>query len=134
MTNYAKIYQEAKKAKTMKSLGTKYVQWSDEGQQIVGAYLSHLQLPSRNGGVYNQYLFDTDDGLIKFALGAAVDSEAHEYFERGCVYAITYQGKERSVASGNEFKNFTIEEVGAVEELAANPDKAEGHGQANHEK
>jgi len=130
MSQYSKIYQDAKKAKKIKAIGTKYYQWEAEGDQLIGAYLSHNKLPSRNGGTYNQYLFDTDDGMVKFALGAAVDSEADEYFTRGVVYAITYKGKSRSIASGNEFKDFLIEEVGSVETLAVNPGEDDSDGGA----
>lgn len=125
MSNYAKMYQDAKKAKKLKQLETPYVKWDNEGQQVIGAYLNHQKLPSRNGGTYNQYMFETDEGTVKFALGASVDNEADEYFERGLVYCITYNGKERAVGSGNEFKDFTIEEVGTAEAQAENPPKAE---------
>jgi len=114
---YKELYESSRKAKTAKSLSPNYVKWEKEGQQIIGAYISHSPVQSRLGEKeYNQYIFETDTGLTKFALGRSADAEITPQLGRGVVYAITFQGKE-SIAGGRSVNRFDIEEVGIADQV-----------------
>lgn len=112
MKSYQELYKAAQKDKTLKHLTPGYVKWEKVGQQIIGAYISHNAVQSRLGGAeYNQYIFETDGGLVKFALGKSADSEFTPQLARGVVYAITYQGKER-ISGGRQVNRFDVAEIG----------------------
>jgi len=117
MKSYKELYENSRKAKTMKSLTPRYVKWEKEGQQIIGAYISHNPVQSRIGDKeYNQYIFETDDGLIKFSLGRSADSELTPQLVAGVVYAITFKGKE-GIAGGRTVNRFLLEEIGIADQV-----------------
>lgn len=124
--SYKQLYADSRKAKTAKSVTPTYFKWKKEGDQIIGAYISHAPVQSRLGDKeYNQYIFETDDGMVKFALGRSADNEVTPILAAGVVYAITFQGKE-SIAGGRSVNRFEIEEVGIadqVDETEDDPDK-----------
>jgi len=126
MKSYQELYKNSKKAQTVKSLTPKYVKWEKMGQQIIGAYISHNPVRSRLGDKeYNQYIFETDDGLIKFSLGRSADSELTPQLVAGIAYAITFKGKE-GIAGGRSVNRFVLEEIGIadqVDETELNPDQ-----------
>ena len=132
---YSKMYDNAQKAKVVKQLTPAYHEWKKEGDRIIGAFITKTEVQSRLGGQsYNQYLFDTDDGLIKFALGRMADSELQDQFVKGGIYAIEYRGKEK-IAGGRSVNRFSVEEIGATDEIdegkasedAKVPDKPQSH-------
>ncbi len=111
MQTYAEMYAAAKKGDKVKTLTPEFMKWEKEGEQIIGAFVSKSDLPSREvGKTYNQYLFNTDKGHVKFSLGQVGDSDYGEVFCPGLVYAITYQGMGKS-QTGNEFKLFEVVEL-----------------------
>lgn len=117
MRSYNELYKNSKQNKTAKSLTPNYVKWDKEGQMIVGAFISYSPVQSRLGDKeYNQYIFETDEGLVKFALGRSADNEVTPVLARGLVYAITFQGKE-SIAGGRSVNRFDIEEVGISDQV-----------------
>jgi len=117
MKSYRELYNRSKKAKTVKSLTPNYVKWEKKGQQIIGAFISFNPVQSRLGGSeYNQYIFETDEGLIKFALGKSADSEFTPQLASGIVYAITYEGKE-NIAGGRQVNRFNLEEIGIADQV-----------------
>jgi hypothetical protein len=117
MENYRKLYSEAKQAKAVRQITPQFVRWEKPGQQIIGAYVSYNQVKSRLAdSTYNQYLFDTDDGLVKFSLGHVADGDVSSLFSKGTVYAITYLGKDK-IPGGRSVNRFNIEEIGIVDEL-----------------
>ena len=117
MKSYQELYEQAKKGKATKQLTPEYIKWEKEGQMIVGAYISHNPVQSRLGGTeYNQYIFETDKGLVKFALGRSADSEFTPQIARGVVYAITYLGKDK-IAGGRTVNRFSFEEVGVSDSV-----------------
>ena len=124
--SYRALYENSKKAKTVKSVTPEYFKWKKEGDQIIGAFISYSPVQSRLGDKeYNQYIFETDEGLVKFALGRSADNEVTPILGRGVVYAITFQGKE-SIAGGRSVNRFDIEEVGIadqVDETEEEPDQ-----------
>ncbi len=115
MKSYRELYVAAKKAKAVKQLTPSYFKWEEKGQVIVGAYISQNAVQSRLGGTeYNQYIFETDEGRVKFALGRAADSEFGEAFAQGVVYAITFEGKDR-ISGGRQVNRFNVEEIGIAD-------------------
>ena len=115
MKSYRELYASAKRTKALKSLTPNYFKWEEKDQVVIGAYISHNPVQSRLGGTsYNQYIFETDDGLVKFALGHAADSELAPMFAKGVVYAITFEGKER-ISGGRQVNRFTVDEIGVAD-------------------
>lgn len=128
MKSYKELHDAAKKGKALKPLTPTFMKWEKDGQQIIGAFLSKSAIPSRElGKTYNQYVFDTDDGHVKFTLGQVGDSDYGEVFTPGLVYAIEFKGMGKS-AAGNEFKLFEVSEIGIGDYDAAEPVKAKETG------
>lgn len=116
------MYEDAAKQKGLKQLTPTYLVWDKEGKQVIGAFIVSAKVTSRLGGPeYNQYLFETDEGRVKFALGRAADGEIGSTLAAGVIYAITYQGKER-IAGGRTVNRFNVEEIGITDDL---PDESE---------
>lgn len=117
MKTYQEMAAEAKKAKTGRSLTPEYLEWKTKGQEMVGVFISKAEIISSTGtGTYNQYLFQTDEGNVKFHLGHAADTEVAEVFKPGVIYSITFQGKE-DIGGGKRVNKFDIVEVGPVTEV-----------------
>ena len=113
---YKEYYAEVSKAKTGRKLSAKYIEWKEKGQQIIGRLLSRNAVDSSMGsGSYFQYLFDTDEGLVKCALGKATDGEAGALMVKGGVYSIIYEGQEK-LKGGRKLNKFEIIELEATEE------------------
>lgn len=111
LTGYMAQYQQAIEAKSARSLSAKYVEWKDKGQQLIGKLLAKNTVTGQLGGkAYYQYLFDTDEGLEKVALGTATDNEAGQLMQVGGVYSITYGGQEK-IAGGRKINRFDVVEV-----------------------
>jgi len=88
-----------------------FIEFKTEGQVIVGKFLSRVEVKSnKNDGTYSQYLFDTDDGLIKFHLGKATDTETGDHFIEDNIYHIEYQGNIK-IAGGKTVNKFHIEHI-----------------------
>jgi len=110
---YVEQLAQAQKEGQARSLSATYVEWKENGSRIVGRLLNKNAVASSlGGGEYYQYLFDTDDGLVKFALGRATDSEAGALMKRGGVYAVTFGGTEK-LKGGRRINRFEIIEVQA---------------------
>lgn len=110
---YKEQYAEAKKGKTARDLSATYVEFKDKGQKILGKLLARNAVRSSLGeGTYYQYLFDTDDGRVKFAMGRATDAEAGALMGRGGVYAIEFLGQEK-ISGGRKLNKFKVEELEA---------------------
>ena len=134
MKSYQELYDAAKKAKTAKQLTPTYVKWEQEGEMIIGAFISSNPVQSRLGGTeYNQYIFETDDGLVKFALGRAADSEFTPQLCKGVVYAITYLGKEK-ITGGRSVNRFSVEEIGIADMVDNIKEKTEADDGTKHKK
>lgn len=115
---YQDLYNDAVKAKTVKEMGAKYKEFKKDGDNVIGRLLHKNQVQSRQGGVpYNQYLFDTDEGKVKFALGSATDGDAAAMMGIGGIYAVTYHGKEK-LSTGRTMNKFSI---GKIQSPPENP-------------
>jgi len=119
MATYKEIYEQALKSGGVKSLTPKYFKWNKEGDIILGVFRSKTTVTSSlGGGEYNQYLFDTDEGLVKFALGRSADAEIGVQLVPGHVYLIEYLGQVE-IDRGRRVNRFSCQHVGAAEDDAA---------------
>ncbi len=93
---YAEAYSKAKKEKRTETITPEYVTFEKEKAFVVGQFIGYAAVASSQGdGYYNQYLFNTDVGLVKFALGNATDKEIIPLMRVGEVYHVEFQGKEK---------------------------------------
>lgn len=114
--SYKEQYEEAVKSKLGRMLSAEYVAFEKKGQQVIGRLLSKNAVSSSLGsGEYNQYLLDTDDGLVKLALGKATDGEAGALMVVGGIYSIVFEGQEK-LKGGRKINRFTILELEASEQ------------------
>lgn len=96
MGTYAKMYADAKKDGTLTEMTAHYQKWSKKGDFIIGAFVGKTEVTSGlTGKPYNQYLFETDEGLTKFHLGKGGDSEIGQVMREGEVYRIEFDGQEK---------------------------------------
>jgi len=124
--NVSKAAIAAVKANDAESIAPDFVQWEKKGQQIAGAYVAKSLVDSgnREGKPYNQYLFDTDSGRVKFHLGSVGDSEIGAQFLEGEVYVVEYQGKEE-IGRSRSVNRFNCYHVSA-DVLASVEEKSTG--------
>jgi len=134
MKSYRELYAAAVKSKAVKQLTPTYHKWTEPGDFLVGAYINQNSVQSRLGGTeYKQYIFETDEGLVKFALGRSADSEFAEMFAKGVVYGITYQGKEK-IAGGRQVNRFDVDEVGVSDMVDETEEEPLPDGKTKHQK
>lgn len=134
MTKYSDLAARADKEKTARRLTPEYVTFEKEGEKIIGAFVSKSEVSTEGGGKpYNQYLFETDDGLIKFHMGSAADTEFADQFITGNVYLVKFGGKE-SIKGGRTVNKFDVFEVGNRTEVDGLPSKPQSRGAANDQK
>lgn len=109
--DYEKEYDEAVKEGRTESVRAQYLTMDTEGDIIVGRFVGIGQVVSSlNDKEYNQYLFDTSDGLVKFPLSSTVDVEAERIFKEGQVYKIEFLGTTKT-QKGFTVKDFDIRHV-----------------------
>ncbi len=93
--SYKDIAIAAKENKSEVSLDVAFIPFKEKGKTIIGKYLKATEVASGIGDqTYNQYLFDTDDGRVKFHMGRVADGEGGYLMRVGCVYRIAFQGQE----------------------------------------
>ena len=94
MKDLKKLMERAKANNQLKDLTPMFVEWTKVNQSILGRFKSSSDVAGSKGtGTYKQYLFDTDEGLVKFALGSATDKEFASLLIQGEVYQIVYDGQ-----------------------------------------
>lgn len=117
METYAKQYADAKKANNLTELTAIYKKWEKKGDFIIGAYVGQNEVTSGlNAKLYNQYLFDTDQGLTKFHLGKGADLEIGKILAEGRVYHIEFTGQIK-IKGGRNVNTFTCVELGGGSEI-----------------
>lgn len=117
METFRGLYDQAKKEKTTRQLTAEYRKFEKKGDSVLGRLVGVLAVQSTmGGGEYNQYLFETDEGLVKFALGRSGDGEIGVVFEKGKVYYIEFLGKE-DISGGRRVNKFYCDEVGFGEDI-----------------
>jgi len=122
------MYDTAKKGKAVKTLTPQFYKFESEGDQIIGVFISKAHVDSSLGGKgYNQYIFETDEGIIKFGLGQAADTEVAEIFTPGMVYAIEFLEK-ADISGGRSVNKYNIEKIGVAEIIEPESVKPEKGG------
>lgn len=108
---YKEQFEAAKKEGTIKQLSAQFIEWKEKEQSVVGRLVARVAVSSTlSAGQYNHYLFETDEGLVKFALGRATDNEAGQLMGKGGIYSVVYQGQEK-ISGGRKINRFEITEI-----------------------
>jgi len=89
--SYKEIYKQAVKEKKVTDLTPTFVKFEKPGDSVIGRFKGAASVKSGlSEGEYNHYIFDTDDGLIKFHIGSATDKEIAAQLEVGNIYCVTF--------------------------------------------
>ena len=108
---YSEMKKAAEKAGALKDLTPTFFEFSKKGDGFAGKLRSVSTVQSGLGkGEYCQYLFDTDEGLVKCAFGAATDKELSAFFEPGRVFSVEFLGKIK-ISGGRSVNKFKILEI-----------------------
>ncbi len=119
MSTYKQMYDKAVKDKAIKQLTPEYMEFNKPGIKVIGAFVSKgVVESSAGGGEYFQYVFETDDGRVKFHMGRATDSDVGKKLVEGMIYSITFEGKEE-ISAGRRVNKFNVEEIGPSGEFVA---------------
>ncbi len=111
---YSEMAEKAKEKGASRDLTPVFLTFKDKGDHVTGKFLSMSPVDSSlSDGTYNQYIFETDDGLVKFHIGAATDKEVAPSLVVGRIYHIEYQGKER-IQGGRSVNKFKVLELDPV--------------------
>ncbi len=114
---YEEMYDEAKGNEQLRQLTAEYFEFKKPGVGFIGCLMGVNEVTSKLGGQgYNQYLFDTDGGLIKCAFGRATDGEAGVLMRVGGIYSIKYLGSE-DIAGGRKVNRFEVFAIMTEEEV-----------------
>jgi len=86
-----------------------FVKLEKIGDAILGRFKawSIVRPASGEGTEYRDYTFDTDNGLVRFHLGAQTDKELDGVMQPGGVYSITYK-EDVKLAKGRHTKKYTV--------------------------
>lgn len=108
---YKEAYEQAKKDGALGDLVPIFKEMRKKGDMVIGKYLgSNLQKGKLADTPYYMYLFETDEGLVKFSLGAVSDGEVRPSMKVGQVYAVTFE-KSEEIEKGRKINRFKIEHV-----------------------
>jgi len=117
MSTYKEMYDKAVKAKEIRQITATYHAWDKEGEVILGRFIGSSEVESSlGGGTYNQYLLETDEGPVKFALGRSADAEIGAMLKKDRIYRIEYRGQEE-ISGGRRVNKFICLEVGFYESM-----------------
>lgn len=122
--SYKQMMENAKRSGATKTLSPTFHEWKKTGQVLVGKFVASSPIKSTlSDGEYNHYLFESDEGLVKFALGGATDKEAGVLMIPGRVYVIEYQGK-IDITSGRRVNKFDVSELMDLDETPPEGEKS----------
>lgn len=109
-------YKRAHASGKLESVTARWYKMENKNDFILGRLLARNQVSSRLGSsTYMQYLFETDQGMIKTSLGGAADAEVGPLMKEGEVYMIIYQGKE-DLSGGRSINRYVVQHVPQTEE------------------
>jgi len=109
--SYREMCEKAMKNERSINITPTFVNLTADEPVICGRFLSSCTVQSSvSDGTYNQYLFETDEGLIKFHLGSACDNEAGAVMKIRKVYHIEFLGKEK-LDNTRSVNKYHIEEI-----------------------
>jgi len=119
---YKKAYEASKKSGALRDLKPEFKKWEKVGESIVGRFVRKIHVNSTmSADGYEHYVFQTDEGAVKFPLSGYNDKEIGAQLIPGHVYYIEYKGKEK-VSGGFEMKVFDAVEVKDVKGLETSDD------------
>ncbi len=121
---YAEMKKSAEKAGAVTDLTPQFFEFKTKGDGFCGR-LKHLSpvTSGLNQGTYNQYLFETDSGLLKCAFGNSTDKEIESLVKLGNIYIVEFLGKQK-ISGGrsvNKFKILEVDETALYSESAPLP-------------
>lgn len=115
--SYKQQFAEMEKANKVQNLTPQFVKWEKKGQELIGEFRSaHPVASSMGEGTYTQYVFDTDEGLVKFSLGGAADKEFANVFRTGGLYKIIYDGQVK-ISGGRSVNQYRVFSAAAQDSL-----------------
>lgn len=118
---YKEQLEQAEKVGGTESLSPEYFAFEKKGDSVLGKLRAFAEVQGSIGeGMYNQYLFETDGGLIKCAFGAATDREAASQMAINELYHIVFQGKVK-IKGNRSINKFKITHI--ISDALASPDK-----------
>ena len=108
-TGYLAEFRAAQAAKKTEPVSPAWKTFEKAEDAVCGVLLGSSDVQSSLGsGTYKQYLMRTDEGLIKFSLGAATDRELLPLLHEGKLYLITYLGPVK-IKGGKRVNRFAVE-------------------------
>lgn len=111
--DYEKMYQDAEKSKTTEEIVPTFKKFEKVDEYVVGAFIEEIEITSQNTGqTYKQYIFDTNEGRVKFHLGSNGDREIGSQFLKGAVYFVQFKGKE-DIGHGQSVNKWNVKLVKA---------------------
>lgn len=114
--NYKQMLEKAKSKGATRTITATYHKFTKKGETLVGRFVAkHPVRSTLNESTYNQYLFDTDQGRIKFAMGAQADLEVGETLVKDGIYEVIFDGSEK-ISGGRQVKRFIVNELTEEEE------------------
>lgn len=109
--NYKELYKAAKKEGRTKDLTPTFIKFEKPGDTIIGKYKGASPVRSAlSEGEYNQYIFETDEGLVKFHVGSATDKEIAAQLNAGNVYCVTFE-ESIKISGGRTVNKFKVEYI-----------------------
>jgi len=128
METYKELYEKAKKKKALRKITPELYKFEKEGDVLIGAYVSQARVGvSAESLGYNQYIFETDDGMVKFGPGRGFDADAADVLTQGVIYAVTYLGQVKT-SSKRTVNKYDIVEIGMAEYSETQPGLHTGDG------
>ena len=111
MMKYSEMRKAAEKSGAFTDLTPSFFEFKQKGDGFCGRLKHTAPVTSGlNQGTYNQYLFETDSGLVKCAFGNATDKEVESLLKLGNIYIIEYLGKAK-ISGGRSVNKFKINEI-----------------------
>lgn len=105
---YADIEKQARKNNALQPISSIFKKDWKKGETITGRLISMTEITSdKFKSTYFSYLFNTDDGNIKTALGAGVDQEVRPFMKVGQIFVIISKGTQ-DIGKGSNMKVFDV--------------------------
>lgn len=105
---YKEIYEEAMDRGKAKHLTIDIHSWHEPGETLVGEL---VKIEPFKAGKYdnevNQYIIQTDDGIVSTVLGRYTDNQIKDRLDLGDVIAITFKGQV-SLDDGRKVNRFDV--------------------------
>lgn len=117
-TGYLAQFEKAREAKKTEPVSPAWKTFEKPEDFVCGVLLGSSDVQSSLGsGTYKQYLMRTDEGLVKFSLGAATDRELLPLLRPGKLYHIVYLGPVK-IKGGKRVNRFAVETLSEEAEEA----------------